>query len=183
MPKWQDSSDDAALSPTYGAETAFGSARLVSMTPRRIALLLVALVAALIIGFWLHRSDEERVREAAEAIVEGANRGPVELTRALETYATEDVSISVTDLPEPLVGRNAIVAAASRTAVAGRKLSFRMQAAEISVEGSNARLNAQLVATLQLGLRGVTRMRSGVALFQKIDGRFQLVSAEVGNER
>jgi len=151
------------------------------MSPRRIALLVVGLVVAVMVGFWLHHSDEEQVREAADAIVEGANQGPFELTRALSEYATEGVSVTVSDLPEPLLSRGAIVAAASRP-VAGGKLSFRMQTVQISVEGSNARLNAEFAATLQLGLRGLTRKRSGVALFQKIDGRFLLVSAEIGGE-
>jgi hypothetical protein len=153
------------------------------MTPRRIALAVGALLVAVVLGVWLHRSDEERVRAAADAIVEAANQGPVELTRALDEHATENVSVMVSDLPEPLVGRAAIVAAASRTAAMGRKLSFRLQRVEISVEGSNARLSADFVATMQLGLRGLSRSRSGAALFQKIDGRYQLVSAEVGGER
>ncbi len=152
------------------------------MSPRRIALLVIALVAAVVVGLWIHRSDAEQVRDAADAIVEAANQGPSELAHALEQHATQDVTMIVSDLPEPLVGRSALVRAASRTP-GGRKLSFRMQGVEISVEGSNARLNADLVATLQLGLRGLSRTRSGVALFQKIDGRFRLVSAEVGAER
>ncbi|MDF3065138.1 MAG: hypothetical protein K0R38_739 [Polyangiaceae bacterium] len=153
------------------------------MTPRRIAIVVAAVLAALAVGVWLYQSDEERVRDAADAITRGANLGPLELTRALEEHAVENVTISVSDLPEPLQGRGAIVAAASRTAAAGRKLSFRMQRVEVSVEGSHARLNAEFVATLQLGLRGLSQSRSGVALFQKIDGRFRLVSAEVGSER
>lgn len=153
------------------------------MSTRRIGLLVIGLVAAVAIGLWLHRSDEEQVRDAAEAIVKAANQDSVELTRALETHAAEDVSLTVSDLPEPLVGRSALVAAAARTPVAGRKLSFRMQSVEISVEGSNARLNADFVATLQLGLRGVSRARRGVAVFQKIGGRFRLMSAEIGEER
>lgn len=153
------------------------------MSTRRIALIVVGLVVALVVGLWLHRSDEEKVRDAAEAIVKGANADTLELTRALEQHATPEVTVSVSDLPEPLVGRAALVAAAGRTPVTGRKLSFRMQTVEITVEGSNARLNATFVATLQLGLRGISRERSGVALFQKLDGRFQLVSAEIGAER
>lgn len=153
------------------------------MSTRQIALLVVSLVAALGIGLWLHRSAEEQVRDAAETIVAAANQDSLELTRALEQHATAEVTVTVSDLPEPLVGRAALVAAASRTPVTGRKISFRMQAVEITVEGSNARLNANFVATLQLGLRGISRERSGVAVFQKLDGRFQLVSAEIGSER
>ncbi len=153
------------------------------MSPRRIALLVVGLVVAIAIGLWLRTSDEERVRKAADAIVQAANQDPVELTRALEQHATDTVSVTVSDLPAPLVGRGAIVAAAGRTMASGRKLSFRMQGVKITVEGSNARLNAELVATMQLGLRSMSRKRSGVALFQKIDGQFRLVSAEVGGEQ
>jgi hypothetical protein len=153
------------------------------MSTRRVVVLVVGLVTALLIGLWLHRSDEERVRDAADAIVKAANQDSVELTRALEEHAADDVSVTVSDLPEPLVGRAALVAAAARTPVSGSKLSFRMQAVEISVEGSNARLNADFVATLQLGLRGLSRTRRGVAVFQKINGRFRLMSVEIGEER
>jgi len=153
------------------------------MTPRRIGLLVLGLVVAFLVGLRLYHSDADRVREAAEAIVKAANQDSIELTRALEQYATDDVSVSVADLPEPLVGRDALVVAARRSAVDGRPLSFRMQQVEVTVEGSNARLNAELVATLQLGLRGISRTRRGVALFQKIDGRFRMVSAEIGTER
>jgi hypothetical protein len=153
------------------------------MSPRRIALLAFALVVALVLGVWLHRSDEEQVREVADAIVAAANQDLVELSRALEEHAVEDVSVTVSDLPEPLVGRAALVAAAGRSAAGGRKLEFRLQRVDITVEGTNARLTADFVAALNLGLRGISRTRSGVALFQKIDGRFRLVSAEVGGER
>ena len=153
------------------------------MSTRRVVLLVVGLVTAVVVGLWLYRSDEEQVRDAAEAIVKAANQDSVELTRALDEHAIEDVSVTVADLPQPLVGRSALVAAAARTPIAGRKLSFRMQAVDISVEGSNARLNADFVAALQLGLGGMTRARRGVAVFQKIDGRFRLMSAEIGEER
>jgi uncharacterized secreted protein with C-terminal beta-propeller domain len=153
------------------------------MSTRRVVLLIVSVVIAVVAGLWLHRSDEERVREAAEAIMKAANQDSVALTRALEEHASDEVSVTVADLPEPLVGRSALVAAAARTPVAGSKLSFRMQAVDVSVEGINARLNADFVATVQLGLRGVSRARRGVAVFQKIDGRFRLMSAEIGEER
>ena len=153
------------------------------LASKRIRLLVIALVAALALGLLLYPSDEKRVREAAEAIVEGANQDAVELTRALDRYAVEDVSVTIADLPEPLQGRGALVAAASKSRFEGRKLRFRMETVEISVEGSRARLNADLVASLQLGLREMKQARHGVAMFEKIDGRFQLVSAEVGSER
>jgi hypothetical protein len=153
------------------------------MSAKRVRLLLIGLVAALALGLLLYPSDEKKVREAAEAIVEAANQGPVELTRALEQYAVPEVVVTVSDLPEPLEGRAALVGAASRAQVGGRQLRFRMETVEISVEGSHARVNADMVASLQLGLRNMRQARHGVAMFQKIDGRFQLVSAEVGSER
>jgi hypothetical protein len=153
------------------------------MSPKRLRLLLIGLVAALALGLLLYPSDEKKVRKAAEAIVEAANEGPVELTRALEQYAVAEVVVTVSDLPEPLEGRAALVGAASRAQVGGRQLRFRMETVEISVEGSHARVNADMVASLQLGLRNMRQARHGVAMFQKIDGRFQLVSAEVGSER
>src|SRR5688572_15677723 len=124
------------------------------MSVRRMGLLVIAVIAALSGALWLHRSDEELVREAAEAIVAAANQDPVELERALEQHASDEVSVTVSDLPEPLVGRAALVSAAARTPIGGRKLSFRMEAVDVSVEGNNARLNANFVATLRLGLRG-----------------------------
>ncbi|HYJ08302.1 MAG TPA: hypothetical protein VEX18_04820, partial [Polyangiaceae bacterium] len=130
-------------------------------------------MAALALGLLLYPSDEKKVRKAAEAIVEAANEGPVELTRALEQYAVAEVVVTVSDLPEPLEGRAALVGAASRA----QQLRFRMETVEISVEGSHARVNADMIASLQLGLRNMRQARHGVAMFQKIDGRFQLVSA------
>jgi hypothetical protein len=153
------------------------------MSSKRVRLLVIGLVAALALGLLLYPSDEDKVREAAEAIVEAANQGPLELARALEHYAVEQVVVTIADLPEPLEGRAALVGAASRAEVGGRKLRFRMETVEISVEGSHARLNADMVASLQIGLRDMRQARHGVAMFQKIDGRFQLVSAEVGSER
>lgn len=154
-----------------------------ALPTRRIALIVGAAAIALIVGVWLYPSDKQKVREAADAIVAAANQDTVELSRALDLYAIEDVTITVSDLPEPLVGRTAVVAAAGRTAASGNKLSFRLQGVQISVQGTNARLSAEFVATLHLGLRGISRTRSGAALFQKIDGRFRLVSAEIGAER
>ena len=153
------------------------------MSAKRVRLLVIAAVAALALGLLLYPSDEKKVREAAEAIIKAANQDPVELSRALERYAVEDVSVTISDLGEPLQGRGALMAAASRAQVNGKKLRFRMETVEISVEGSHARLNADMVASLQLGLREMKQARHGVAMFQKIDGRFQLVSAEVGAER
>jgi hypothetical protein len=153
------------------------------MSPRRIGLALAALVTAMLLGMWLYRSDAEKVRDAADAIVKAANQGPFELNQALTEHATEDVVITVSDLPEPLVGRGAIVVAASRPTPNGGRLRFRMQRVEVSVEGANARVNAEFVATLQLGLSGLSRSRNGAAMFRKEAGRFRLASAEIGGER
>jgi hypothetical protein len=153
------------------------------LTAKHLRLIAIGLVALLALVLLLYPSDEKRVREAADAIVKAANQGAVELTRALDEHAVEHVSVSVSDLPERLEGRAALVAAAERARINGQKLRFRMEAVEINVQGSHARLNAELVASLQLGLREMRQARHGVALFEKIDGRFRLVSAEVGSER
>ena len=150
---------------------------------KNVRLLVIGLVAALALLLLLYPSDEKRVREAADAIIAAANQDAVSLQRALEQHAVEEVSVTISDLPEPLQGRGSLVAAAERSRINGRKLRFRMEAVEINVEGNHARLNAELVASLQLGLRELRQARHGVALFEKIDGRFQLVSAEVGSER
>ena len=153
------------------------------MTAKRIRLLVIGLVVALAAGLLLYPSDEKRVREVMEAIVEGANQDQMALGRALLEHAVDDVTVNITDLPRPLVGREDIVGAAGRTEIEGRKLRFRMQAVEVSVEGSNARVNAELVASLSLGIRQLSQARSGVDILQKIDGRFKLVSIDVGAER
>lgn len=153
------------------------------MLSKRARLAVIGAAAALALGLLLYPSDEKRVREAAEAILEAAGQGEQELGRALEQHAVEDVSVSISDWGEPLQGRAALVAASARARVNGQKLRFRMDAVEINVEGKRARLNAEVVASLRLGLREMRQARHGVALFEKHDGRFQLVSAEVGAER
>jgi hypothetical protein len=153
---------------------------LASRTKR---LLVIALAAATALGLLLYPTDEKRVRKAAEALVTAANESEVDLARALDQYAVPDVSVIVSDYAEPLQGRAALVNAAARARMAGQRLRFRMETVEISVEGSHARLNADMVASLSFGLRELKQARHGVALFEKRDGRFQLVSAEVGGER
>ncbi|HEY6077392.1 MAG TPA: nuclear transport factor 2 family protein [Polyangiaceae bacterium] len=153
------------------------------LASRNVRLGLIALAVLAALGLLLYPTDEKRVREAAEALIAAANESEVDLAAALEKHAVADVSVSISDYPEALQGRAALVRAAARARVGGQKLRFRMETVEISVEGSHARLNADLVASLQLGLREMKQARHGVALFQKLDGRFQLVSAEVGSER
>jgi hypothetical protein len=144
------------------------------------AVLAVALVVAFVL---LYPSDEKRVREAAEAIVAAANDSEAALGLALAEHASPEVTLSVSDLSEPLEGQAAILAAHSRARVMGRRLQFRMQQVEISVQGSSARLNADVVAVLRLGLREQREARRASANFEKSGGKFLLVSAEVGREQ
>src|SRR5688572_32740422 len=101
------------------------------LASKHIRLIAIGLVALLALVLLLCPSDEKKVREAADAIVKGANQDAVELGRALEQYAVEDVSVTISDLAEPLQGRGALVRAAERARVNGQKLRFRMEAVEI----------------------------------------------------
>jgi hypothetical protein len=149
--------------------------------PVRLAVIGAGVLGALAVLFY--PTDEKRVKEAAQAIVTAANSSDVELERALEQYATADVSISVAELPEPVTGRAAIVALVGRASQLGQKLSFRVEAVEVSIEGKRARLNADLLTTLQPELPELRKPRHSVALFEKQGGRFRLLSAEIGAER
>lgn len=153
------------------------------MLGRTARWLLLALGFAVLFGVWFYPTDEKRVREAAEAIVEAANRNPVELSQALVEHAVDDVSLMIADLGDPLQGRAAIVSAVSRASQLGPKLHFRLEAVEVSVEGERARLTADLITMLHPEVPELRRPRHGVALFEKRSGRFRLVSAEVGAER
>jgi hypothetical protein len=147
----------------------------------RIGLPLLALGVVLLV--LLYPTDEKRVLAVAEAIVEAANQDEVELGRALEAHASPNVYVIISGRPEPLEGRAALVAAAGRSRAMGQKLSFRMEQPEVSVQGGHARLTADLVAVLHLGLRQHREARRATALFDKEGGRFVLTSAEVGVER
>lgn len=144
-----------------------------------------AVLAALLVGvaavLW-YPTDEKRVKEAAEAIADGANAGPRELARALEAHAVPDVRLSVADLPIAISGRDAIVELVSQARETGQKLHLRVEAVEVTLEGNRARLNADLVAT-QAEVPELRVPRHSVALFEKRDGKFRLVSAEIGAER
>lgn len=137
----------------------------------------------LALGVLFYPTDEKRVKEAAEAIVTAANGSGAELERALEQHASADVSISVSELPEPVTGRDAIVAKLGQLEHLGTKLRFRIEAVEVNVEGKRARLNADLLTTLQPELPELRRPRHSVALFEKRADRFRLVSVEIGAER
>lgn len=154
---------------------------MLAKNPVRLALLVAGLVVAL--GVLFYPTDEKRVKEAAEAIVTAANTSGVELERALEQYASPDVSISVAELSEPMTGRDAIVAKVGQVTRLGQKLSFRIEAVEVSLEGKRARLNADLLTTLRPELPELRRPRPSVALFEKQGDRFRLQSVEIGAER
>src|SRR5215211_5850918 len=87
----------------------------------------IGLVVTAALGVVFYPTDEKRVRDAAEAIVSGANAGSVELARALSEHATPNVSIDAAELPEPLRGREAIVAAVGQATQLGRDLRFRAE--------------------------------------------------------
>ena len=147
----------------------------------RLAVMVAASLLGLAVVFY--PTDEKRVKEAAEAIVTAANSGDAELARALDQYASPDVSISVSELPEPVTGRDAIVAMVGQASRTGNKLSLRLEAVEVSLEGKRARLNADLLTTLRPELPELRRPRHGVALFEKQCDHFRLLSAEIGAER
>ncbi len=150
-------------------------------TAIRLTLIAVSLLATLAVLFY--PTDEKRVKEAAEAIVTAANAGEAQLARALETFASPEVSISVSELPEPVTGREGLLAAVHRASGMGQKLRFHVEAVEVSVEGKHARLNADVVSSLRPEVPELRRPRHGVALFEKFGDRFRLVSAEIGPER
>ncbi|HYP87127.1 MAG TPA: nuclear transport factor 2 family protein [Polyangiaceae bacterium] len=145
--------------------------------------LVIAAALLVALGVLFYPTDEKRVREAAEAIVSAANAGPGELARALDTYARRDVSIDVTELAEPLRGRDAIVAAVGQASQLGQHLHFRIEGVEISIEGNRARVSADLITTLRAEVPELRRPRHSTARFEKHDGKFRLVSAEIGAER
>ena len=135
------------------------------------------------LGLMLFPTDEKRVKEAAEALVAAANRGGPELSNALETYAAPEVSFSVSELPEPLVGRAAVLAAVQQASALGQKLHLQVESVEVTIEGKRARLNADLITSQRPELPELRRPRHSVALFEKSGDKFRLVSAEIGAER
>jgi hypothetical protein len=143
----------------------------------------VALGLGLALGVLFYPTDEQRVKAAAEALISAANVSPSELSRALERYASPELSVSVSELPEPLLGREAIVLAARQASQLGTKLHFRIEAVEVSTEGSRARLSADLITMPGPELPELRRPRHSVASFEKHAGGYRLVSAEIGPER
>jgi hypothetical protein len=135
------------------------------------------------LGLTLFPTDETRVKKAAEALLAAANRGGPELSVALETYAAPEVSLSVSELPEPVVGRAAVLAAVRQASASGQKLHLQVESVEVTVEGARPRLNADLITSQRPELPELRRPRHSVALFEKSGDRFRLVSAEIGAER
>jgi hypothetical protein len=147
----------------------------------RLAALGIAAVLALVA--MLYPTDERRVKEVAEKILDAANTSPAELGRALDENASPSLSVSVAELPEPLVGRAALVGALSQAQDFGTKLHFRADAIEIKVEGNRAQLTADLITMPGPEVPELRRPRHSVAVFERRGGRFRLLSAEVGAER
>jgi hypothetical protein len=154
---------------------------MLAQKPLRLAVMALAVLLAL--GALLYPTDEKRVKEAAEALVTAANANPSELARALDTYASPGVSLQVSELPETLTGREALVAAVASASKFGQKLELRLESVEVTVEGKRARLNADLIGATRAEVPELRRPRHCVALFEKHAGHFRLVSAEVGAER
>jgi hypothetical protein len=144
---------------------------------------LIGLSALATLGVLFYPTDEKRVKEAAEAIATAANGSPAELSRALEMYASPDVSITVAELSQPVTGRAAVMALIRRAGASGSKPNFHFEAIEVSVEGKQARVNADLVTSLRPEVPELRRPRHSVALFEKSDGHFWLKSADIGAER
>jgi hypothetical protein len=151
---------------------------MLASKPLRLAAILIP--AALALLLLVYPTDEKRVREAADALLNGANQGDAALVSALARYTVPRVSVSVAELSTPLEGREALSAAVAQARAFGQGLRFRADAVEITVEGNRARLNADLVAALE---QATIAPRHAVAIFEKHDGRFQLVSAEIGATR
>jgi hypothetical protein len=154
---------------------------MLAKTTLSLTLITVGAVATLLVLFY--PTDEKRVKEAAAALVAAANADEAQLSRALHTYAIADVSISVAELPEPVTGRDAVLAAVRAATGLGQKLRFTVEAVEVSVEGKHARLNADLITSVRPELPELRRPRHAVGLFEKVGDQFRLVSAEIGAER
>ena len=147
----------------------------------RLTLIAFGILATL--GVLFYPTDEKRVKEAAQALVAAANSDEAQLSRALLTYATAEVSISVAELPEPLTGRDGVLAAVRAARGLGQKLHFSVEAVEVSVQGKHARLNADLLTSMRPEVPELRRPRHSVALFERFGDQFRLVSAEIGAER
>ncbi len=143
----------------------------------------VSLAVAAALGVWIYPTDEKRVKAAAEAIVSAANESPGALSAALDAHSVPALRVSVAELSEPLEGKEALLAALGQAEQLAQKLHFRIESADVTVEGNRARLNADLLTMLGPELPELRRPRHSVALFEKRAGKFRLVSAEIGAEQ
>ena len=145
-----------------------------------VRLLVFGLCIAVALVILLYPTDEKRVRRAAEALLDGVNRGGPALVEAAREHAANDVIVSVSEGGLEVRGREELIVAAERARMMDGRRRVRMDAVDITVEGNRARVNAELVADLE---QATIEPRHASALFEKRGGRFQLVSAEVGAPR
>jgi hypothetical protein len=154
------------------------------MTGKRLRSLVIVAVAALGALFvLLYPTDEKRVRAAAEALVKAASGTDSELRAALNTYARPEVSLNVTELPEPIVGRQAVVEAVHAARALGGVPHVHLESVEVRIEGKTAKLRADVITSDRPEVPELRRPRHSVLMFRKTGDVFQLVSAEIGAER
>ena len=127
--------------------------------------MIIGLAVVVAIGAVFYPTDEKRVREAADAIVSGANGTPADLARALEDYAAPNVSVDAAELGEPLRGRAAIVAAVGQATRFGADLRLRVEGIEVAIEGKRARLTGDLITTLRAEVPELRRPRPSSRCF------------------
>ncbi len=152
----------------------------VSSRTRLALLALAGLGAATALAY---PTDEKRVRKSADALIAAANVGDSALVQALEAYAVERVSVRVSELAEPLVGRAALVEAVREARKLEPQLHFQLDAVDVRVEGGRARLEADVVTSVRPEVPELRRPRRSSAVFEKRGDTFRLVTAEVGGER
>lgn len=150
---------------------------------RSTRFVVIALAALALLLVLFYPTDEKRVERAATALLDAANAGPAALARALDEHASTNLRIDSPELGEPIVGRDAVLEAVARARSLGPNLRFRAEGVEISVEGSRARLTADLITTLRAEVPELRRPRHAAALFEQREGQFRLVSAEIGTPR
>jgi SnoaL-like domain len=145
--------------------------------------IVLTLSALAILGVWLYPTDEKRVAAAAAALVDAANQGPAELSSALAKHAAPNARISVAELDEPMIGKDALVTSLTGARRVAPELHFRLESVEVTVEGNRARVSADLITMVHPEVPELRRPRHSTALFERRAGAFRLVSAEVGAAR
>jgi hypothetical protein len=150
---------------------------------RSVRLATLALTAAIAAAVLFYPTDEKRVRQAADALIDAANGSPAALALALDTHASSNVRLDVSELPEAIVGREAIVEAVARARELEPNLRLHADGTEVLVEGRRARVSADLITTLRPEVPELRRPRHLSALFEERGGQFRLLSVEVGAPR